>query len=391
MAEQNKKEDTLAQEKRPRKKRNFPNVGFQECYEFTKKIAEIGAGQKVRRLTIFENIGKSPDSGPSRMLVTNCSKYGLISGGYQAEYLQLTENGATATNSDLSEAAQLKAKFELVFSSIEIYKQLFEKFVNQKLPSHTVIADLLVEIQPDLEKSEIDAVVDTFIVNLKYLGLLKTLSGAERVITLDHAIENLPNNNDNNKIALRRGENESVELIEVKTENQVQVYETFDNICFYITPIGEENSEERKHSDLFLESIVEPALKTLGIQVKRADKIDKPGTITKQIIEYIFKSRLVIADLSYHNPNVFYELALRHSSRLPTIQLIRKSDRIPFDVNQTRTIVIDTTDIYSLVPKIEIYRSEIANQVRQALNGTGTESIDNPITNVFPKLQVKIF
>ncbi|MBD8349756.1 hypothetical protein [Dysgonomonas sp. HGC4] len=391
MAEQNKKEDTLAQEKRPRKKRNFPNVGFQECYEFTKKIAEIGAGQKVRRLTIFENIGKSPDSGPSRMLVTNCSKYGLISGSYQAEYLQLTENGATATNSDLSEAAQLKAKFELVFSSIEIYKQLFEKFVNQKLPSHTVIADLLVEIQPDLEKSEIDAVVDTFIVNLKYLGLLKTLSGAERVITLDHAIENLPNNNDNNKIALRRGENESVELIEVKTENQVQVYETFDNICFYITPIGEENSEERKHSDLFLESIVEPALKTLGIQVKRADKIDKPGTITKQIIEYIFKSRLVIADLSYHNPNVFYELALRHSSRLPTIQLIRKSDRIPFDVNQTRTIVIDTTDIYSLVPKIEIYRSEIANQVRQALNGTGTESIDNPITNVFPKLQVKIF
>ena len=250
---------------------------------------------------------------------------------------------------------------------------------------------MLVEIQPDLEKSEIDAVVDTFIVNLKYLGLLKTLSGAERVITLDHAIENLPNNNDNNKIALRRGENESVELIEVKTENQVQVYETFDNICFYITPIGEENSEERKHSDLFLESIVEPALKTLGIQVKRADKIDKPGTITKQIIEYIFKSRLVIADLSYHNPNVFYELALRHSSRLPTIQLIRKSDRIPFDVNQTRTIVIDTTDIYSLVPKIEIYRSEIANQVRQALNGTGTESIDNPITNVFPKLQVKIF
>lgn len=92
MAEQNKKEDTLAQEKRPRKKRNFPNVGFQECYEFTKKIAEIGAGQKVRRLTIFENIGKSPDSGPSRMLVTNCSKYGLISGSYQAEYLQLTVN-----------------------------------------------------------------------------------------------------------------------------------------------------------------------------------------------------------------------------------------------------------------------------------------------------------
>lgn len=122
--------------------------------------------------------------------------------------------------------------------------------------------------------------------------------------------------------------------------------------------------------------------------VKRADQIDKPGTITKQIIEYIYKSKLVIADLSYHNPNVFYELALRHAFRLPTVQLIRKSDRIPFDLNQIRTIIIDTTDIFSLVPKIEIYRSEIASQVRQALNDP--DAVDNPITNVFPKLQVKI-
>lgn len=139
---------------------------------------------------------------------------------------------------------------------------------------------------------------------------------------------------------------------------------------------------------MFLESIVEPALKTLGLIVKRADQIDKPGTITRQIIEYIFKSKLVIADLSYHNPNVFYELALRHSFRLPTVQIIRKADRIPFDLNQTRTIVIDTSDIYTLVPKIEVYRSEIANQVRQALNDP--DSVDNPITNVFPKLNTRI-
>jgi hypothetical protein len=247
------------------------------------------------------------------------------------------------------------------------------------------MSDLLNEIENDLEKEEKDLIIDTFVVNLKYLNLLRTISGAERVITIDHAIESLPTVSKGKVPAVRTS---TVELTQVSSENKMAVFESFDNICFYITPIGEENSEQRKHSDLFLESIVEPAIKPLGLIVKRADQIDKPGTITKQIIEYIFKSKLVIADLSYHNPNVFYELALRHAFRLPTVQIIRKSDRIPFDLNQTRTIVIDTTDIYSLVPKIETHRSEIASQVRQAL--ADADAVDNPITNVFPKLQITI-
>jgi len=373
-------------EKRTRKRRLFPNTSFQESFDFAKVISDLGAGQKVRRLTIFEQINRSPDSGTSRMLITNSGKYGIIKGSYSAEYLELTEKGKLATNNDLEPAIQLKAKFDLCFSDIDIYKQLYEKFVNNKLPTHAIICDLLIEVLSDLEKEEIDLVVDTFIVNLKYLGLLRTISGAERVITIEHALENLPKIQNSNIVSTE--EKKIEDLTHIGNEQKIQLYESFENICFYITPIGDENSEERKHSDLFLESIVEPALKTLGLIVKRADQIDKPGTITRQIIEYIFKSKLVIADLSYHNPNVFYELALRHSFRLPTVQIIRKADRIPFDLNQTRTIVIDTSDIYTLVPKIEVYRSEIANQVRQALNDP--DSVDNPITNVFPKLNTRI-
>ena len=110
----------------------------------------------------------------------------------------------------------------------------------------------------------------------------------------------------------------------------------WSKICFYITPIGEEDSEERRHSDLFLNSIVEPALEEFDLKVVRADQIGKPGMITSQVIEHVLKSRLVIADLSFHNPNVFYELCLRHVCRLPTVQIIRKADRIPFDLDQFR-------------------------------------------------------
>jgi hypothetical protein len=129
-------------------------------------------------------------------------------------------------------------------------------------------------------------------------------------------------------------------------------------------------------------------MEQFSLTVLRADAIDKPGVITRQVIEYLLRARLVVVDLSFHNPNVFYELAIRHAARLPVVQLIRTADRIPFDVNQIRTVVIDTTDIYSLVPRIDSYRSEIANQVRRALDDP--DSVDNPITIFHPAFKVQL-
>jgi len=136
----------------------------------------------------------------------------------------------------------------------------------------------------------------------------------------------------------------------------------------------------------FWGNIVEPALSTFNLTVIRADGIDKPGIITRQVIEHLIRARLVIADLSFHNPNVFYELALRHAMRLPIVQIIRAGERIPFDVHQMRTVVVDNRDIYSLVPKIETYRAEIANQVRRALEAEA--EIDTPISIYFPNFKV---
>jgi hypothetical protein len=110
--------------------------------------------------------------------------------------------------------------------------------------------------------------------------------------------------------------------------------------------------------------------------------------ITRQVIEHILRARLVIADLSFHNPNVFYELALRHATRLPVVQIVRVGDSIPFDVGQMRTVRVDNSTIYSLVPKIETYQSEIASQVRRALESEA--EIDTPISTYFPGFRVSI-
>ena len=74
--------------KKTKKRLPFPNVAFEDALEIANAIWQCSSGQKVRRLTLFDHLGKTPDSGPSRNLITISSKYKLTSGGYQAEYLE---------------------------------------------------------------------------------------------------------------------------------------------------------------------------------------------------------------------------------------------------------------------------------------------------------------
>ena len=130
--------------------------------------------------------------------------------------------------------------------------------------------------------------------------------------------------------------------------------------CFVIAPIGDPDSDTRKRSDQVLKHIIRPAVEGCGYAAERADEIDKPGIITSQVIQRVVNDPLVVADLTERNPNVFYELAIRHAIRKPLVQLIKKGERIPFDVAGTRTIQVDHQDLDS----VEAARSEITQQIK---------------------------
>ena len=376
----NEKVEAAAAAKRKRSHRPFPACPFEEALVFAKEIFECGSGQPVRRLTLFDHLQKSPDSSSSRQLITNAGKYGLTKGSYAAEQIELTSEGAKAVDEENPARELSRSRIKLAIEDIEPFKNLFVQFAGNKLPARAALTDAIKKF--DVPEELAGEAVDTFIVNLRFVGLLQTLSGAERIVTINHYLDTLPTTKETLPISSSNfHQNTTTAII---TSDHAQ----FETACFYVTPIGEEGSEQRKHSDLFLGSIVEPALEQFGLKVIRADAIDKPGTITRQIIDYLLRSRLVIADLSFQNPNVFYELAIRHAARLPVVQIIRASDRVPFDVQQIRTIRIDTSDIYSLVPKIDTYRSEISSQVRRALEDP--DSVDNPITTFYPGFKVQL-
>lgn len=379
MAQRKKKaRPALAKEagaSRSRKARPYPASSFTDALPLGEAIMNHAAGERVRRLTLLQQMNKSPDSGPTRMMITNSGKYGITSGSYSAEYLELTENGRTAVDPSTPPRERRRAAFALAVEGIAPFKLLYDQYKAKRLPEREVMKDVLRD--SPIEVPDLDECVDTFTVNVKDLDLLRTIGGAETLVSIEQVVEELPHG---------EGETKRVSPQRIGAEGrpaqEVIAAKDWKNICFYITPIGSEDGEERKHADLFTSSLVEPALAELGLTLVRADKIGEPGMITSQVIEYLKRSRLAIADLSYLNPNVFYEVALRHALRLPVVQLIRKADPLPFDVNQTRTLVFDTSDIYTLVPKLQTYRSEIANQARKALEDP--ESVGNPISVFFP-------
>lgn len=133
-----------------------------------------------------------------------------------------------------------------------------------------------------------------------------------------------------------------------------------EKTCFVISPIGSQGDPVRLRSDKVLRHIIEPVVSDLGYKKPiRADHIAEPGEIPHQIIQHLLEDDLVVADLTGHNSNVFYELAIRHAIRGSIVLLIAEDENPPFDVSQSRAIKFDIRDLDS----VEACKAELARQI----------------------------
>ncbi len=119
--------------------------------------------------------------------------------------------------------------------------------------------------------------------------------------------------------------------------------------CFVIGPIGDQLADAGtlgrvayEEALQVFEEIIKAACDPFKIDAYRADHIDDPGEIPEQIFEALRDEELVVADLTGANPNVMYELGIRHITSKCTLQIGEK-DRLPFDINTIRTVQFKRT------------------------------------------------
>lgn len=107
--------------------------------------------------------------------------------------------------------------------------------------------------------------------------------------------------------------------------------------CFVIMPFS-------GWFDDYYTTIYCPAISAAGLTPCRADDLYRPSTIVSDIWEYTCDAKLILADLSEKNPNVFYELGLAHALAKPAILLVETMDDVPFDLRALRILEYDKND-----------------------------------------------
>lgn len=143
--------------------------------------------------------------------------------------------------------------------------------------------------------------------------------------------------------------------------------------CFIITPIGSENSDIFRKAKGVIESTIKPVLREYGfIDIKPAYEINVSGMINTQIINRIINDDLVIANLTGNNPNVMYELCLRHVVAKPIIHICENGTQLPFDIKDNRTIFYENDMLGA---------EELKYKLRDFMDNISyaNECMDNPI------------
>ena len=125
--------------------------------------------------------------------------------------------------------------------------------------------------------------------------------------------------------------------------------------CFVITPIGDVDSPIRRAADGVIAAVIKPVLSKLKYEPVVPHEMTSPGSITSQVIRQILEANMVVANLTGLNPNVMYELAIRHAARKPVVAIVERGIRLPFDLAEERTVFYtnDMLGVTNLTSELE--------------------------------------
>lgn len=164
--------------------------------------------------------------------------------------------------------------------------------------------------------------------------------------------------------------------------------------CFVVSPIGDEGSEIRINADKLFKYVITPVCEECDFSAIRVDQLNDANSITETIIENLENADLVLADISGHNPNVFYEIGYRSRTQKPIIHLKSKSEKLPFDINTIRTFEYDLTDLDSVeeIKKrlVKTINSFNFSEIEETNGGEDAEKVPNSILPMLYEISDKI-
>lgn len=304
----------------------YPRNSIDKVLRIPKAIIDQNAGKECSAKDAAKFVGVG-DNGPFRVEVSSAIKYGLLSRPSDGRIVA-TERAKQILRPQ-SPQDKLNGLRDAVLSA-PVIKDVYGHYRGENLPDDNFFDNAL-EDTFGIPKDKISEFRSIFFDSVKEAELLEDRDGKRRVV-------------DASSGSTIKGQSTGTFK---KLEKSVSVKST--DSCFVMMPFA-------PPLGTYYDAIYKPAIEKAGLTPVRADAdIFGTGKIIDQIWGGINKAKVLVAELTKRNPNVFYELGLAHALNKPVVLISSNEEDVPFDLQHIRVVYYDVNDPFwgsKLIAKI---------------------------------------
>lgn len=309
------KKKTTSAKSRPTAVPPFPRHSLRKALRIPKAILEQNAGKACtdREAVKFAGVAFN---GPSKVEISSSLKYGLLSRPTEGnvEVTELAKRILRPQN-PTDELDGLREAFLHGPTVSAVYKH----YRGENIPDDQFFRNALVDTFK-IPSDKVDAFSTVFFEDLADAGLVEDVSGKKRVLDIARGADAKQSAEDDLRKASKG----------VKIEH--------GDTCFVMMPFADPLGG-------YYKLIYEPAIAKAGLRAVRADdEIFATGKVIDQIWTGITAAKVLVAELTGRNPNVFYELGLAHALSKPVVLVSSNQEDVPFDLHHIRVIYYDMQD-----------------------------------------------
>lgn len=296
----------------------FPKNPLEDAIKIAKAIEEKNAGNPMRAGDLPKAVGfKRANDWRFLDFLRSANQYGLVEGAGQTAVVRMQKLGQDIIAP--SSAKERQTALLAAFRNVPDFKAVADFYGDKKIPEDEFFLNTLTR-EFSIPRDRVETFSEVFLANLEYLRAFDVAksdaTSAQGISTGEDAGAQAP--------------------IERRIVRKPHVREFLDT-CFVMMPFGD-------WFDRYYQEIYIPAIREAGFEAVRADELFSTGTVVEQIWEQVKKAKVLLADLTGRNANVFYELGLAHAAKKPVVFTAPTRDDVPFDLRHLRVIEYETRE-----------------------------------------------
>ena len=326
----------------------YPRHSLEKSLRIPLAILDQNAGKECSDQESATFVGVSYN-GPYQSEIGSAKKYGLLSSPARQRIVvtDLAKRILRPQSPD-DEIAGLRQAIQNAPDVVDVYQH----YRGENIPDAVFFENTLVD-NFKIPREKVSEFKGILFESLKKAKLIEESNGKQRVIDISH--ESSDTTQKSQRIQ-KLGKSVTVGA---------------NDSCFVMMPFGDPLGK-------YYSAIYDPAVKKAGLRPVRADDdIFGTGKIIDQVWRGITDAKVLIAELTSRNPNVFYELGLAHALQKPVVLVSSNEEDVPFDLQHIRVIYYDTSDPFwgdKLIEKVaENILSAIKNPEEATFKYPATE------------------